>query len=153
MNKAGKKSSGYNLAYKSRNTAYVRKKHTLGKSLGSSAQLEVPKNGAELEFLRNAAQKTRNSIESAIASMKMLPAHDTRDDLPLRNMQEYNKSIKTLANDIRFGWNMAITAYMEASPTAPLEPATRGTSDIEASPSPPTLGYRISYSSSDSVEF
>ena len=168
MNKAGKKSSGYNLAYKSRNTAYVRKKHTLGKSLGSSAQLEVPKNGAELEFLKNAAEKTRHSIESAIASMKTLPAHDNRDALPLRHMQEYHKSITTLADNIRFGWNTAITAYIEAAgaaaaPTASLEPASRSPSpsqsfstsnlNTEASPSPPTRGYRLSYSSSDSVEF
>ena len=114
MNKAGKESSGY----KSRNTAYARKRHTLGKSLSSSAQLEVPKNGAELEFLKNAAEKTRHSIESATASMKTLPAHDSRDALPLHNMQEYCKSITTLADDIRFGWNRAITAYMEAAPTA-----------------------------------
>jgi len=164
MSKAGKKSSGYSLAYKSRNTAYVHKKHTLGKFLSSSAQLEVPKNGAELESLKNAAEQTRHSIESAIASMKTLPAHDVRDALPLHNMQEYYKSITTLADDIRFGWNRAITAYMEAAPTAALEPASRSPSPLldllrtsnlntEVSPSPPTRGYRLSYSSSDSVEF
>ena len=163
MKKAGKKSSACNFAYKSRNTAYVRKKHTLGKSLGSSAHIDVPKNGAELEFLKNAAEKTRRSIESAIASMKALPAHDTRDALPLHNMQEYCKSITTLADDIRFCWNRAITAYIEAAQTASLEPASRSASpsqsfstsnlNTEASPSPPTRGYRLSYSSSGSVEF
>ena len=132
MNKAWKKSSGYNLAYKSRTTAYVRKKHPLGKSLVSLAQFEVPTNGAELDFLKHAAEKTRHSIESAIASMKTLPAHDTRNALPLHNMQEYYKSITTLADDIRFGWNRAITAYINAAPTASLEPASRSPSPSEA---------------------
>jgi hypothetical protein len=67
--------------------AYARKNYMMKKPLSSSEQLE---------FLRSAAEKTRQTIESAIASMKTLPVHDTR-------MQEYHKSITLLADDIRFG--------------------------------------------------
>jgi hypothetical protein len=100
----------------------------------------------------NKANKARDTISTALASIKNLPAHDDRQGVPSSYRQEYTQSIRTLDRIIRREWNYTITTYLsapessrrsspEASPAAFLHPRS-------PSPSPPRPSL-----SSDSVEF
>ena len=141
MYKACKTSSIY------KPTKIARKKNIIQKPPGSSGQL------------KQAAEQAGHSIETAIAAMTTLPAHDTRKDVPLEHMRQYNSSIALLTDDIRCLWNIAIEAYVEAPP---LRPESRSpsplldlltTSNTDSSISSPARGYRLDYRSSGSVEF
>ena len=98
------------------------------------------------------ANKARDTISTALASIKNLPAHDDRQGVPSSYRQEYTQSIRTLDRIIRREWNYTITTYLSA-------PESSRRSSREASPaaflhprSPSPLPPRPSLSS-DSVEF
>ena len=98
--------------------------------------------------LKKAADKARDTIAMALASIKNLPAHDNRENVPPSYRQEYAQSMRTLDRIIRREWNHSITTYLSA-------PRTSISSDsVETSPprSPSPLPPRTSISS-DSVEF
>ena len=65
----------------------------------------------------------RHSLETAIAAMNALPAHNPREEVPLNKQQQYVRRIRRLEDNIRDSWNKAISFYVgeDASPT----PASR----------------------------
>jgi hypothetical protein len=97
------------------------------------------------------ANEARDTISTALASIKNLPAHDDRQGVPSSYRDDYTQSIRTLDRIIRREWNYAITTYLSA-------PESSRRSSREASPaflpprSPSPLPPRQSTSSS-SVEF
>jgi hypothetical protein len=104
----------------------------------------------QLKILTDAVEETRKSIETAIASMHSLGAHDNSKDLAPEYKEEYYSSITLLTDEIRFFWNDIVCAYLDP---APLEPESRSPSPLldllhisntNASISPPpNRGYRI----------
>ena len=60
------------------------------------------------------ANKARDTISTALASIKNLPAHDDRKGVSSSHLQEYTQSIRTLDRIIRREWNYAITTYLSA---------------------------------------
>lgn len=125
----------------------------------SSTTCQISQKQKHDSSFRKQADKARASLETALASIKNLPAHDNREGIPPSYKQEYTQSIRTLDRIIRHEWNQTITTYLSAlepSHSSPrVHPRTSVSSDsVETSPprSPSPLPPRLSISS-DSVEF
>ena len=111
--------------------------------------------------LKKAAEQARDSLETAIASMNAVCALENREEVPPQYMQEFQRRITCLGDDIRVQWNCAIAIcnYMEA---APLKMESRSpsplldllhTSDTDSLSPPRTPTACLPYRESDSVEF
>ena len=60
------------------------------------------------------ANRARDTIATALASIKNLPARDDREGVSSSYRDEYTQSIRTLDRIIRREWNYAITTYLSA---------------------------------------
>ena len=102
------------------------------------------------------ANRARDTIATALASIKNLPARDDREGVSSSYRDEYTQSIRTLDRIIRREWNHAITTYLSAPESlrsSSQEPRSPFLDFIplhsrSPSPSPPRKS-----NSSDSVEY
>ena len=125
----------------------------------------IAKSPSSSDQLKQAAEQARESLETALASMNavLVCALENREEVPPQYMQEFQRRITCLGDDIRVQWNCAIAIcnYMEAaplkmesrSPSPLLDLLHTSTSDTDSLSPPRTPTACIPYCKSDSVEF
>ena len=124
----------------------------------------IAKSPSSSDQLKQAAEQARESLETALASMNavLVCALENREEVPPQYMQEFQRCITCLGDDIRVKWNGAIFTYMQAatlkmesrSPSPLLDLLCTSDTDSLSPPRTPTyLTARLPYRESGSVEF